>query len=75
MVYGFKPDAGLHYTVISKTAQPTQAQRQAGGRIPASIRQTYLSYPGPDRARLTQIADRIARAAHTPFSRALALQD
>jgi transglutaminase-like putative cysteine protease len=75
MLYAFKPDAGLHYTVISKTAQPTQAQRQAGGRIPASIRQAYLSYPGPDRARLTQIANRITGAAHTPFSRALALQD
>ncbi|HEY6481623.1 MAG TPA: DUF3488 and transglutaminase-like domain-containing protein [Streptosporangiaceae bacterium] len=75
MLYGFKPDAGLHYTVISRTAQPTQAQRQAGGRIPARIRQAYLSYPGPDRARLIQIADRIAGVAHTPFSRALALQD
>jgi transglutaminase-like putative cysteine protease len=75
MLYGFKGDAGLHYTVISKTAQPTQAQRQAGGRIPASIRRAYLSYPGPDRARLVQIADQITASAHTPFSRALALQE
>jgi transglutaminase-like putative cysteine protease len=75
MLYGFKPDANLHYTVISKTAQPTQAQRQAGGRIPASIRHAYLSYPGPDRARLIRIANQITRTAHTPFSRALALQD
>jgi transglutaminase-like putative cysteine protease len=74
MLYGYKPDAGLHYTVTSKTAQPTQAERQAGGRIPASVRHTYLSYPGPDRARLARIAAQITKNAHTPFSRALALQ-
>ena len=75
MLYAFRPDAGLHYTVISRTAQPTQAQRQAGGKNPASIRRTYLSYPGPDRAQLAKIAASITARAHTPFSRALALQD
>jgi transglutaminase-like putative cysteine protease len=75
MLYAFKPDAGLHYTVISKTAQPTQAQRQAGGKTPASIRRTYLSYPGPDRAQLARMAASITAGAHTPFSRALALQN
>jgi transglutaminase-like putative cysteine protease len=75
MLYAFKPDAGLHYTVISRTAQPTAAERQAGGRIPASIRRTYLSYPGPNRAQLAKIAAHITARAHTPFSRALALQN
>jgi hypothetical protein len=75
MLYAFRGDAGAHYTVISKTAQPTQAQRQAAGKIPASIRRTYLSYPRPDRAQLAKIAARITAGAHTPFSRALALQN
>jgi transglutaminase-like putative cysteine protease len=75
MLYAFKPDAGLHYTVISKTAQPTPAERQAGGKAPASIRRTYLSYPGPNRAQLANIAARITAGARTPFSRALALQN
>jgi transglutaminase-like putative cysteine protease len=75
MLYAFRGDAGLHYTVISKTAQPTPAQRQAGGKIPASVRRTYLSYPGPDRAQLTRFAARITAGARTPFSRALALQN
>jgi len=75
MLYAFKPITGLHYTVISKTAQPTQAERQAGGKTPASVRRTYLSYPGPDRAQLTRIATRITAGARTPFSRALALQN
>jgi transglutaminase-like putative cysteine protease len=74
MLYGYKPDAGLRYSVVSKTAQPTQAERQAGGRIPASVKRTYLSYPGPNRARLARIAAQITAGAHTSFSRALALQ-
>jgi transglutaminase-like putative cysteine protease len=74
MLYAFRPEAGLRYSVTSKTAQPTQGQRQAGGRIPASVRRPYLSYPGPDRAQLAKIAAQITAGAHTPFSRALALQ-
>jgi transglutaminase-like putative cysteine protease len=74
MLYAFRPEAGLRYSVTSRTAQPTQGQRQAGGRIPASVRRTYLSYPGPDRAALARIAAQITAGAHTPFSRALALQ-
>jgi transglutaminase-like putative cysteine protease len=75
MLYAFRGDAGLHYTVISKSAQPTQAQRQAGGKIPASVRRTYLSYPGPNRAQLIKKALSITAGARTPFSRALALQN
>jgi transglutaminase-like putative cysteine protease len=75
MLYAFRSAAGLHYTVISKSAQPTQAERQAGGKTPASIRRTYLSYPAPDRARLAKIAARITAGAGTAFGRALALQN
>src|ERR1700733_672127 len=75
MLYAFQSDAGLHYTVTSRTAQPTPAQREAGGKIPASVRRTYLSSPGPNRARLAAIAARITADADTPFDRALALQN
>ncbi len=74
MLYGFRSDAGLRYAVTSKTADPTPAQEQAGGKLPASIRKSYLSYPGPDRARLARFAASITRGARTPFARALALQ-
>jgi transglutaminase-like putative cysteine protease len=75
MVYGFRPEAGLRYTVTSKTAEPTSAQEVAGGTIPASIRKNYLRYPGPDRPRLVKILAGIIAGQHTPFAKAVALQN
>jgi transglutaminase-like putative cysteine protease len=74
MLYGYRSDAGLHYTVTSTTADPTLAQEQAGGKLPASIKKSYLGYSGPDRAQLAKIAASIIRRTRTPFARALALQ-
>ena len=75
MVYGFHSDAGLTYSVTSRAAVPTSAQLSAKTRIPASIRRTYQSYAGPDRARLTGIARQITLDAHNPYARAVALED
>jgi transglutaminase-like putative cysteine protease len=75
MLYGFRSDAGLRYTVTSKTAQPTSAELLAGGKIPASVRKSYLGYPGPDRAQLLRIAASITAKARSPFARAVALED
>jgi transglutaminase-like putative cysteine protease len=74
MLYGYRSDAGLRYTVTSKTATPTPAEERAGGKLPAAIKKPYLSYPGPDRKALTKIADSITRGARTPFARAVALE-
>ena len=64
MVYGYHPDAGLSYSVTSKTAVPTPAQLSSRAPIPADIRRgSYTSYNSPDRATLAGIARQITRHA------------
>jgi transglutaminase-like putative cysteine protease len=76
MVYGFRPDAGLSYSVTSKTADPTQAQLASStAKIPADVRHTYTSYTGPNKSKLLHIAQQETRGAHTAFTKALALQN
>jgi transglutaminase-like putative cysteine protease len=75
MVYGLRPDAGLHYTVTSRTATPTPGQLSSRAAIPAGIRQDYLPYTGPNRAQLLQIARTITTGATDRFGQAVALQD
>lgn len=75
MVYGLRPDAGLHYTVTSRRATPTIEQLSAGGSVPASIRDSYLAYTGPDRTQLLQIARSITQGATSRFGQAIALQN
>jgi transglutaminase-like putative cysteine protease len=76
MVYGYHPDAGLSYSVTSKTAVPTPAQLSSQALIPADIKRGgYLSYTSPDRARLAGIARQITSRAHGRYAQALALED
>jgi len=75
MVYAYHSDAGVSYSVTSKAAVPTPAQLSATTPVPASIRRSYQSYSGPDRARLLAIARQITRGAHTRYAQALALED
>jgi transglutaminase-like putative cysteine protease len=74
MVFGYRPDAGLTYTVTSRTPQVIQSQLPTKAKLPASVRQ-YLLYPGPDRQKLLAVARSITQGARTPFAKALALQN
>ncbi|HEY1642394.1 MAG TPA: transglutaminaseTgpA domain-containing protein [Streptosporangiaceae bacterium] len=75
MVYGLRPDAGLRYTVTSRLPTPSVTQLTSGGAIPASIRDSYLAYTGPDKAQLLQIARTITAGSQSRLSQALALQN
>jgi transglutaminase-like putative cysteine protease len=74
MVYGYRPAAGLQYTVSSKTPEVIQSELPAKYQLPASVK-PYLSYPGPDKAELLRIARNVTSQAHTPFAKALALEN
>ena len=74
MVYGYRPAAGLQYTVNSKTPVVFQSQLPAKYQVPASLK-PYLSYLGPDRAQLLRIAQGVTSHARTPFAKALALEN
>jgi transglutaminase-like putative cysteine protease len=75
MLYAFRSDGGLRYTVTSRVAQPTQAEllspAPAAGAPPASD----LSYPGPNAAQLRQIARSITAGAKSRYQQAIDLQD
>jgi transglutaminase-like putative cysteine protease len=75
MVYAYRPDAGLSYTVTSQTAEPTLPQLSATTRDPASITAGYGTYLGPDNSKLLKIARQIVAGAHTKIAEALALQN
>src|SRR5262249_39935962 len=64
MVYGYRPDAGLTYTVTSRTPQVIQSELPAKAKLPGSVRQ-YLPYPGPDRQKLLAVARSITQGAST----------
>jgi transglutaminase-like putative cysteine protease len=74
MVYGYRPDASLTYTVLTKTANPTLAQLSTKAPIPASIKDAYGTYTGPDRRQLLRIARQVTAGATTPFTKAEALE-
>jgi transglutaminase-like putative cysteine protease len=73
MVYGYKSDSGLTYSVTSKTAQASALPRATG--IPADIRRAYLDYTGPDRGAMTRIARQVTAGSHTPLEAATDLQN
>jgi transglutaminase-like putative cysteine protease len=73
-VYAYHSDAGLSYTVNSQTPAPTLNQLSSTAKIPASIRQAYLSYPGPNAAQLLKKARSITKADHTKIDEALDLE-
>jgi transglutaminase-like putative cysteine protease len=75
MVYGLRPDAGLRYTVTSRVATPSVTQLTKVGTSPASIRNNYLAYKGPDETRLQQIARAITAGSQGRLGEALALQN
>jgi transglutaminase-like putative cysteine protease len=74
MVYGYRPAAGLQYTVSSKTPEVIQSVLPTKYQLPARV-QPYLSYPGPDQPQLLRIARQVTSSAHTPFAKALALEN
>jgi hypothetical protein len=74
MVYGYRSDAGLKYTVTSHTATPTPAQLSVKAKVPAAVL-PYLQYAGPDKAKLLQIAKTITRGDHSHFSQAETLEN
>ncbi|MGH3405287.1 MAG: transglutaminaseTgpA domain-containing protein, partial [Streptosporangiaceae bacterium] len=74
MVYGYRPAAGLQYTVSSKTPEVIQSVLPTNYQLPARV-QPYLSYPGPDRPELLRIARQVTSGAHTPFAKAVALEN
>jgi transglutaminase-like putative cysteine protease len=74
MMYGFRPDAGLKYTVTSHTATPSPAELSVPAKIPASV-QPYLQYAGPDKAALLKIARKVTKGDHSHFSQAETLEN
>jgi transglutaminase-like putative cysteine protease len=66
--------AGLHYTVISAQAAPTQAQLTAPQQLPAEIRRDFLGFPSPVTGQLTTIAQAVTRHQRTAFAKAVALE-
>jgi transglutaminase-like putative cysteine protease len=75
MVYGYRPDEGMRYTVTSKVPQVVQSGLpRTEGKLPLSLDQ-YLFYPGPDKPGLLKIAQQVTAGQKTPFKKALALQN
>jgi transglutaminase-like putative cysteine protease len=73
MVYGYRSDANLKYTVTSRTATPTPGQLSVNAKLPVSV-QPYLQYTGPDKAKLLKIARQITRGDSSHFSQAETLE-
>jgi transglutaminase-like putative cysteine protease len=68
--------SGLTYTVKSDEVVPDQRVEDLGQSYPPSIGASYLKFPaGPDGKLLLNLADRITKNAHTPYQKALALQN
>jgi transglutaminase-like putative cysteine protease len=74
MLYGYRPDAGLKYTVTSHTPTPSPAELSVSAKLPAGVR-PYLQYAGPDRAKLLKIAKMVTKGDHTHFSQAETLEN
>jgi transglutaminase-like putative cysteine protease len=74
MVYGYRSDAGLRYTVTSHTATPTPAQLSVKAKLPANVL-PYLQYAGPDKTKLLKIAEQITTGDHSHFSQAETLEN
>jgi transglutaminase-like putative cysteine protease len=75
MLYAFHSDGGLRYSVTSKVAQPTQAELLAPAPAPGTPPRSDLSYPGPDAARLRQIARSITAGARSHYQQAIDLEN
>ncbi len=76
MVYTTDPQmSGLPYTVTSTEAIPTGKEESAAPSYPASIRDSYLSFPAGPHGELAKLARRITRGARTPYAKAQKLQD
>jgi transglutaminase-like putative cysteine protease len=73
MLWGYRPTAGLQYTVTSRTPEVFQNQLPTKYQVPASLK-PYLTYSNPDKLQLLAIAQNVTRHAHTMFAKALALQ-
>jgi transglutaminase-like putative cysteine protease len=65
---------GLHYTVTSGHVQPTASTLAAAGRIPTSIRRSYLGFKSSVTPRLTEIASQVTKGKIAPFAKAVALE-
>jgi transglutaminase-like putative cysteine protease len=76
MVYTTDPHmSGLPYTVTSTEAIPTQKEESAAPSYPASIRDSYLSFPAGPHGELAELARQITSGASTPYEKAQKLQD
>jgi len=65
---------GLHYTVTSGQVEPTASTLATTGRIPASIKRSYLSFKSTVTPQLKQIAVRVTKGKTTAFAKAVALE-
>ena len=64
----------LHYTVTSGQVQPTASTLAATGRIPTSIRRSYLGFKSSVTPQLRAIALRVTKGKTTAFAKAVALE-
>jgi hypothetical protein len=75
MVFGFNNSlSGLSYSVTSQDVEPTALQLAQAGNPPAAIASQYLTVPAAFRS-LTALADKVTKAATSPYAKALALQN
>ncbi len=76
MIYSTSPDmSGLAYTVTSTEVVPSRKEEALAPSYPASIRDSYLSFPsGPRGGELARLARQITKGARTPYEKAEKLQ-
>lgn len=74
MVFGYHSLSGMQYTATSKTPEVVQSELPTTYKLPASVK-PFLTYQGPDTAELLRIAQGITKHAHTPFAKAVALEN
>jgi len=76
MIYSTSPDmSGLDYTVTSTEVVPTRKAEAITPSYPASIRDSYLSFPSGPRGELARLARQITKGARTPYEKAQKLQN
>jgi transglutaminase-like putative cysteine protease len=76
MVYSVSPDmSGLVYTVTSTEVDPTREEEALAPSYPASIRDSYLSFPSGPHGEFAKLAEKITKGARTPYQKAQRLQD
>jgi TgpA N-terminal domain/Transglutaminase-like superfamily/Domain of unknown function (DUF4129) len=75
MVYsGGSDESNMSYSAISGQVAPTGAEEAANLKVPNSIAASYLGFKSSVTPQLAKIAQQITKHAHSPFEKAIALE-